>query len=140
MAEAQGSAVAGSTVPRRLASSTRSTSRESFGITQQVILHIGRQGRLAAEEVAPRALTQQGIAEATGARQNTLTNILRRLVAAGVLAQDVRHVRGGTRRLRVYHFTSRGESVYEELRRRPGAAHSIPANRRDGEEERPDPQ
>jgi DNA-binding MarR family transcriptional regulator len=102
-------------------------SRERVQLTQQVILHIGAQGRIGAEEIGRLALTQAGMAAELGVRQNTLTNVLRRLVAAGVLTQDVRHVSGQPRRLRVYRFTSRGESVYRDVRlRRPRSAPGAP--------------
>lgn len=87
-------------------------------LSRAVLLHIGAQGRLAGDEVAPVGLTQSGMAQSLGVGQNSLTNVLRRLVAAGVLDQDVRHVRGQARRLRVYRLTGRGESLYQDLRRR----------------------
>jgi PKD repeat protein len=87
-------------------------------LTQRVILHIGGQGRIGPEDVGLATLTQSGMAAALGVGQNSLTNVLRRLVAAGVLVQDVRHVSGQPRRLRVYRFSSRGEAVYRDVRRR----------------------
>jgi hypothetical protein len=90
-------------------------------LTQRVILHIGSQGRLAPDDLGPAGLTQAGIATAIGIGQNSVTNVLRRLVAAGVLVHDVRHVSGQPRRLRVYRFTERGEAVYRDLwARSPG--------------------
>ncbi|MCI4337694.1 MAG: PKD domain-containing protein [Thermoplasmata archaeon] len=85
-------------------------------LTQRVILHIGAQGLLGPDDVAPFELTQGGMVEHLRASQNTVTNVLRRLVAAGVLSQEVRHVQGRPRRLRVYRFTGRGESIYRDLR------------------------
>jgi PKD repeat protein/DNA-binding MarR family transcriptional regulator len=90
--------------------------RSRVQLTQRVVLHIGAQGRIGRDEIGPLALTQAGMASALGVGQNTITNVLRRLVAAGVLAQDVRHVSGQSRRLRVYTFTPRGESVYRDVR------------------------
>lgn len=86
-------------------------------LSRAVLLHLGGQGRLGPDEVAPVGLTQAGMAQALGVRQNSLTNVLRRFVAAGVLTQDVRHVRGQPRRLRVYRLTSRGEALYQDVRR-----------------------
>ncbi|MCI4325602.1 MAG: PKD domain-containing protein [Thermoplasmata archaeon] len=90
--------------------------RSRVQLTQRVVLHIGAQGRLGRDEIGPLALTQSGMASTLGVGQSTLTNVLRRLVAAGVLTQDVRHVSGQSRRLRVYSFTPRGESVYRDVR------------------------
>ena len=88
-------------------------------LTQRVILHLGQQGRLTRDDVAPPGFTQGGIAASLGIGQNSLTNVLGRLVAAGVLERELRHVVGRPRRLRVYTFTVRGEALYDELRRRP---------------------
>ena len=87
-------------------------------LSRSVLLHVGGQGRLGSDEVAPPGLTQAGMAQALGVSQNSLTNVLRRFVAAGVLTQDVRHVRGQPRRLRVYRLTVRGEALYQDVRRR----------------------
>ena len=87
-------------------------------LSRAVLLHLGGQGRLGPDEVAPAGLTQAGMAQALGVRQNSLTNVLRRFVASGVLTQDVRHVRGRPRRLRVYRLTARGEELYQDVRRR----------------------
>jgi PKD repeat protein/DNA-binding MarR family transcriptional regulator len=91
---------------------------DQLRLTQRVILHIGAQGTLRPDDIAPPELTQGGMSAKLGASQNTVTNVLRRLAAAGVLTQDVRHVRGRPRRLRVYRFTPRGEAIYSDLRRR----------------------
>ena len=96
-------------------------SAERLYLTQRVILHIGAQGVVPIDGVAPPTLTQAGMAGALGVGQNSLTNVLRRLVAAGILDQDVRHVVGRPRRLRVYRFTARGESVYRDLWTRASA-------------------
>lgn len=81
-------------------------------------LHTGGQGRLAPDAAAPAGLTQRGMAAALGVGQNSLTNVLRRLGAAGIREQDVRHVRGQPRRLRVYRLTARGEALYQDVRRK----------------------
>ncbi|HEV8050434.1 MAG TPA: PKD domain-containing protein [Thermoplasmata archaeon] len=97
---------------------------DSLRLTQRVILHIGRQGRTAPDDLGSKELTQGGIAVALGIGQNSVTNVLRRLVAAGVLVHDVRHVSGQPRRLRVYRLTERGEGVFRDLwarSRRPEA-------------------
>ncbi|HZY92531.1 MAG TPA: PKD domain-containing protein [Thermoplasmata archaeon] len=92
------------------------TATDRLRLTQRTILHIGRLGTLGPNDVAPLGLTQAGMADALGVSQNSLSNVLRRLVAAGVLSQEVRHVSGRPRRLRVYRFTSRGETIYRDLR------------------------
>ena len=93
-------------------------STESLLVSQRVILHLHSLGRLGSEDVAPHGFTQGGMAEALEIPQNSLTNVLRRLVAAGVLEEDTRHVIGRNRRLKVYHLTNRGEGLAKELRQR----------------------
>lgn len=87
-------------------------------ISQRVILQLFSLGRLGSDEVAPTGFTQQGLSEALETPQNSLTNVLRRLVAAGILVEDTRHVTGRDRRLKVYRLTTRGEGLASDLRRR----------------------
>ncbi len=94
-------------------------SREALRLSQRIVLHLARQGVLGPDEVAPLGFSQPGMSVALGVRQNALTNVLRRLVAAGVLSEDVRHVRGQPRRLKVYRLTPRGEELARDLRRHP---------------------
>jgi PKD repeat protein len=91
-------------------------------LTHRVLLHIGSQGSIASNDIAPQGLTQAGMAASLGVSQNSLTNVLRRLIAAGVLTQSVQHVQGRPRRLRVYRFTPRGDRIYRDLRGRAGAS------------------
>lgn len=93
---------------------------ERLRLSQRVILHIYAQGRLHDGEVATPAFTQAGMSEKLGVGQSPLSNVLRRLVVGGVLTEDVRHVFGRPRRLRVYRLTPMGESLALELRRRSG--------------------
>ena len=95
---------------------------ESLRTSQRIVIHLAGLGSLSADEVAPLGFSQRGIAEALSVSQNALTNVLRRLVAGGVLTEDVRHVRGQPRRLKVYRLTGRGEALARDLRRthRPG--------------------
>lgn len=84
-------------------------------VSQRVILHLAQQGWLGEDEVASVPFTQGGMSEALGIPQTSLTNVLRRLMAAGVLTQDVRHVRGRDRRLKVYRLTPRGQALARDL-------------------------
>ncbi|MDE1820194.1 MAG: PKD domain-containing protein [Euryarchaeota archaeon] len=93
-------------------------SRDALRVSERVVVHLALQGALHADDVAPVAFTQQGMAETLGVRQNALTNVLRRLEAGGILLVDVRHVRGRPRRMKVYRLTGRGEALAKELRRK----------------------
>ncbi len=90
---------------------------ERFRLSQRVVLHIYTLGTLRDDEIAPPTFTQAGMSAKLSVGQSPLSNVLRRLVIAGVLSQDVRHVRGRPRRLRVYRLTPMGESLALELRR-----------------------
>jgi len=89
---------------------------DALRISQRIVLHLGSQGALGPHEVAPIGFSQPGMSKALGIRQNALTNVLRRLVAADVVVEDVRHVQGQPRRLKVYQLTPRGEALARELR------------------------
>jgi hypothetical protein len=89
-------------------------------LSQRIVLHLAGQGHLGPTEVVPLGFSQIGMSRALGVRQNGLTNVLRRLVAAGVLTEEMRHVHGQGRRLKVYRLTPRGEELARDLRRAPG--------------------
>jgi PKD repeat protein len=86
-------------------------------LSQRVMLHLYLQGHLAEGEVAPFGFTQGGMAEKLQVAQSPLSSVLRRLVVAGLVTQDTRHVRGQPRRLRVYRLTPVGEVVARDLYR-----------------------
>ena len=90
--------------------------RTALFLSQRIVLHLAQLGTLGPAEVAPVGFSQLGISQALKVRQNALTNVLRRLVAAGALTEDVRHVRGQPRRLKVYRLSARGESLAHDLR------------------------
>lgn len=116
-AEAEESAPAAApTAPAAGAPAAKPPTTEALRISQRVVLHLGVQGVLGPHDVASLGFTQPGISKALGIRQNALTNVLRRLVAAGVIVEDVRHVQGQPRRLKVYQLTPRGEALARELR------------------------
>jgi PKD repeat protein len=91
----------------------------SLRVSQRVILHLAQQGWLGENEVASVPFTQAGMSSALGIPQTSLTNVLRRLIAAGVISQDVRHVRGRDRRLKVYRLTPKGEALARDLAHPP---------------------
>jgi PKD repeat protein/DNA-binding MarR family transcriptional regulator len=95
---------------------------ERLRLSQKVVVHLYSLGTLRDDEVAPATFTQAGMSERLDVGQSPLSNVLRRLVMAGVITQDVRHVRGKPRRLRVYRLTPMGEALATELRRQRSAA------------------
>ena len=94
-------------------------SGDALRTSQRLLVHLAGQGTLGPYDVAPLAVTQAGIGAALGVRQNSLTNVLRRLTDAGLIETDVRHVQGQPRRLKVYRLTPRGQILARELRQLP---------------------
>jgi len=70
------------------------------------------------DDLARPETTQLGISAMLRADQRAVSKVLRRLVAAGVVLEERRHVRGGARRVKVYTLTHRGEVLAVDLRRR----------------------
>ena len=89
---------------------------EGLRVSQRIVLHLARQGALHDNDVATVGYTQAGMANALGVRQNALTNVLTRLMAAQILRVELRHVSGQPRRLKVYSLTNRGEALARDLR------------------------
>ncbi|MCI4335772.1 MAG: helix-turn-helix transcriptional regulator [Thermoplasmata archaeon] len=85
-------------------------------LSQQILTHLYRQGRLGPGEVAPVSFTQEGIGRALGRDQSAFAKTLVRLEASGLLVTEVQHVTGGTRRRKVYRLTDRGETLARSLR------------------------
>ena len=104
--------------PRAGAAMTAVPEEGRMRTSQRVILHIVAQGRPLPGDVAPFGLSQAGIGEALDLTQSSLAKTLGRLVAAGVLTVERRHVRHQDRRLKVYELTPLGESLARDLRRR----------------------
>jgi DNA-binding MarR family transcriptional regulator len=82
---------------------------------ERVLVHLGTVGRLSPMGSAPVGLTQKGIGSALGLRQNSVSNLLRRLVDRGWVAQVLRSVNEEPRRLHVYSLTPLGEARYRDL-------------------------
>jgi DNA-binding MarR family transcriptional regulator len=98
-------------------------------LSQRIVVHLYRLGSSGPAELPTAGATQQGMTEALGARQSSLTKVLLRLVAAGVIEESRSHVRGGSRRLKVYRLTPLGESLARDLRRTGAGAPSAPDSR-----------
>ncbi|MCI4324343.1 MAG: PKD domain-containing protein [Thermoplasmata archaeon] len=95
-----------------------SPSTEVIRVSQRIVLHLAAQGALRPDDVARVGFSQAGIQAAVGVSRSSASNALRRLESSGILQSEVRHVEGGTRRLRVYILTDRGWTLSRELRSR----------------------
>jgi PKD repeat protein/DNA-binding MarR family transcriptional regulator len=114
-ADAKGATVSAPQVPEAAAREAN-----DLRLSQRILLHLYGQGRLADDEVATAAFTQSGMIGSLDTQQSLLSNVLRRMIYSGFLTQDVRHVRGASRRLRVYRLTPKGDRIARELRDRVG--------------------
>lgn len=92
------------------------TSADALRLSQRIIVHLARQGALHPGEVASMERTQVGLSRRFGASQSSVSNLLQRLAAAGVVSSDSRHVAGHPRRLRVYALTAYGQEIARDLR------------------------
>lgn len=87
-------------------------------LARRIVLHLAHQPRLTDDDVATVAYTQAGLADAIVATQGAVSKIAVRLVAAGILNVQKRHVQRSERRLRVYTLTWKGENLALELENR----------------------
>jgi DNA-binding MarR family transcriptional regulator len=92
-------------------------------LSLRIVIHLAQVGPLASDEVAKAGSAQAGIAESLATTQGAVSKILARLVAAGVIRRERRHVRGQSRRVRVYFLTQRGEALAAEIREKLGLEH-----------------
>ncbi len=95
-------------------------------ITDALLLHLVGLPKLYPSDIPTRSWTQAGIAEEIGAGQSAVSRILRRLVAAGVVTVETRHVAGSPRRVRIYRLTDRGERLGRALRETPAPGRRFP--------------
>jgi len=87
-------------------------------LSERIIIVLAREGRLGEDSLVRPVRTQSGLSSILGSNQSAVSKVLRRLVAAGLLTEDRRHVQGGSQRLKVYALTRRGELLAREVARR----------------------
>jgi hypothetical protein len=91
---------------------------ESGSLGARILIHLHRQGRLGPEELASLSVTQAGLSDALGRPQSAFARTLQRLESSGLVFTELRHVKGASRRLKVYRLTPLGEERAAELRSR----------------------
>ena len=87
-------------------------------LARRLVLYLAQQPHLGPDDIPPMSFTQAGLAERVVATQGAIAKIAARLVAAGILKEERRHVQGWPRRLSVYTLTWRGENLAHELETR----------------------
>jgi PKD repeat protein len=104
-----------------VASSAPQSSREdSRRLSERILVHLYWYGRPTSDGVARPDSSQAGMARRLGVGQNSISKSLQRLVDAGLVSMELRHVPGAPRRLRTYALTSRGEATARGIRAEPG--------------------
>jgi len=89
--------------------------RAEVSLSERIVVQLAREGRLDPDAPAAPTRTQRGLATALESSQGAVSKVLGRLVAAGVISQDRRHIRGGSQRMKVYDLTRRGEYLAREV-------------------------
>ena len=95
-------------------------SEERRRLSERVITHLLWYGRPTTEGIARSEATQQGMARLLDAGQNSVSKVLLRLEAAGVVKVQTEHVPGAPRRVKTYTLTARGEAVARAIERASG--------------------
>ena len=89
-------------------------------LSERILVHLYWYGRSTAEGVAPPDASQSGMARRLGVAQNSLSKALGRLMDAGAVSVQLRHVPGAPRRLKTYTLTPRGEAIARSIRAQAG--------------------
>jgi DNA-binding MarR family transcriptional regulator len=87
-------------------------------LSERIVLQLARLGRIEPDAPVRRERTQQGLAETTTSNQSAVSKVLRRLVAAEIIAEERRHIVGVSQRMKAYSLTHRGELLAREVARR----------------------
>ncbi len=90
--------------------------------SRDLVAYLGSLPTLGPDDIPTLAWTQKGMSDRLGTGQNQVSNVLRRLTSSGLVIEELQHVQGQPRRLKVYRLSMRGEALAREMRRnRPGA-------------------
>jgi DNA-binding MarR family transcriptional regulator len=86
-------------------------------VGDHVLVHLGNHRRHNEGFVMPVAMTQSGLADALGISRAHAAVELKRLVAAGKVTTDIRHVTGQANRKKVYMLTEQSLPEFRSLRK-----------------------
>jgi len=106
-------------LPRLVRTRTpRAPGEEPRRWSRDIVAYLGALPTLGPDDIATIDWTQKGMSDRLHTGQNQGSNVLRRLVASGIVVERLEHVQGQPRRLKVYRLTLRGEALAREVRRR----------------------
>ncbi len=93
---------------------------EGLTYKKKVLLYLREFDSLGERDVYPKEITQKGIADAVGIRRTHVSRVVRDLIDKGELKEKVGHVRGHSRKLKVYFLrakgSERGQDLIDELK------------------------
>jgi PKD repeat protein len=93
---------------------------EGRRLSERLMTHLLWYGRPTTERVARVEATQQGMARSLHVGQNSISKVLLRLQAAGVVRVETQHVPGAPRRVKTYTLTPQGEAIARAIERTSG--------------------
>ena len=97
-------------------STGRGAREDSRRLSERLLVHLYWYGRSASEGIAGPDSSQAGMARRLGTAQNSISKSLARLIDAGLVRAELRHVPGAPRRLKTYTLTPRGEAIARTIR------------------------
>jgi hypothetical protein len=84
-------------------------------ISERLLLELARLGRLNDETAPTDARTQRGLSVTVGASQSAVSKCLRRMITAGLVTEQRRHVVERRQRMKVYGLSRPGELLAREI-------------------------
>jgi PKD repeat protein len=84
-------------------------------MSEQILIHLYRQGVPDPNRAVPGSFTQDGLALALNRPQSAFARALLRLEEAGLVRVEIAHVQGRGRRAKTYRLTPKGESAARRL-------------------------
>lgn len=83
----------------------------AYRLLRYLSVHSAIEGMIGPRDLAPFALTQQGIAQGLGIPRDRFSMVLKRLVDRGLVSAHQHYVQGGVRRMKVYLLTDSGAQL-----------------------------
>jgi len=95
----------------------------SLTLAKRILLHLERHSRYKGDYIVPLDITQEGISNIMGVRQNQVSRAIKELREDGLVHERGAHVAGIERRRKVYFPTDRGgesvRAIWEDIRSSP---------------------
>lgn len=90
----------------------------ALAVSEKVLIHLSRMRVDQDAELAPREISQEGIAEGVGISRSHVPRAVKELLQQGLIAEHKRHIKDGEKRVKVYLVTSQGLAKAREIESR----------------------